>query len=84
MSTPRMSTSVGLPLPDYFTLGTSNVKFSETVKVGVALDRQMAMNTQVVNLIRTANQRVSSICHYISAEATRTLVSSFVLSRLDY
>ena len=45
------------------------------------------MTAHVVNLIRTANfelRRINAIWHYLSVQATQTLVSAFVLSRLDY
>ena len=47
----------------------------------------LTMTAHVVNQIRTANfelRRIDSIRHYLSVEATKTLVSAFVLSRLDY
>ena len=43
--------------------------------------------THVSNLVRSANfelRRNSSIRHLLSTDATKTLVSAFVLSRLDY
>ena len=45
------------------------------------------MKTHVSNLARSANfelRRIRSIRHILSTEATKTLVSAFVLSRLDY
>ena len=45
------------------------------------------MKTHVSNLICSANfelRRISSIRHLLSTDATKTLVSEFVLSRLDY
>ena len=45
------------------------------------------MKTHVSNLVRSANfelRRFSSIRHLLSTDATKTLLSSFVLSRLDY
>ena len=47
----------------------------------------LTMTAHVVNLIRTANfelRRNNFIPHYLSVQATKTLVSAFVLSRLDY
>ena len=44
-------------------------------------------DTHVSNLVRSANfelRRISSIRHLLSTDATKTLVSAFVLSRLDY
>ena len=45
------------------------------------------MKTHVSNLVRSANfefRRVSSIRRLLSTDAKKTLVSAFVLSRLDY
>ena len=45
------------------------------------------MKTHVSNLVRSANfelRRISSVRHLLSTDATKTLVSAFVLSRLDY
>ena len=47
----------------------------------------LTITALVVNLIRTANfelRRINSIRHYLSVQATKTLVSAFVLSRLDF
>ena len=45
------------------------------------------MKTHVSNLVRSVNfelPRINSIRHLLSTDATKTLVSAFVLSRLDY
>ena len=47
----------------------------------------LTMAAHVVNLIRTADFelcRISSVRHYLSVPATKTLLSVFVLSRLGY
>ena len=47
----------------------------------------LTLTAHVVNLIRTANfelRRINSTRHYLSVQALKTLVSAFVLSRLDY
>ena len=47
----------------------------------------LTTTAHVLNLIRTTNfelRRINSIRHYLSVQATKTLVSAFVLSRLDY
>ncbi len=86
ISAPRISNSI--PLPDSLTVGNSTVRFSQSAKyLGVTLDMHLTMTAHVVNLIRTANfelRRINSIRHYLSVQATKTLVSAFVLSRLDY
>ena len=60
---------------------------SDSVKnLGVALDCHLTVKTHVSNL-RSANfelRRISSIRHLLSTDATKTLVSAFGLSRLDY
>ena len=55
--------------------------------LGVSFDCHLTMKTHVSNLVRSANfelRRISSISHLLSTDATKTLVSAFVLSRLDY
>ena len=47
----------------------------------------LTMTAHIVNLIRTTAFelfRINSIRHYFSVQATKTLVSAFVLSRLNY
>ena len=47
----------------------------------------LTLAAHVVSLIRTADFglcRISSVCHYLSVPATKTLLSAFILSRLDY
>ena len=86
ISAPRISNSI--PLPDSLTVGNSTDRFSQSSKyLGVTHDMHLTMTAHVVNLIRTANFEmccINSIRHYLSVQATKTLVSAFVLSRLDY
>ena len=86
ISAPWISNSI--PLLDSLTVGNSTVRFSQSAKyLGVTLDMRLTMCANVVNRIRTANfelRRIISIRHYLSVQATKTLVSAFVLSRLDY
>ncbi|KAK7102244.1 hypothetical protein V1264_020489 [Littorina saxatilis] len=85
-SSPRMSTSI--QLPESITIGNAVVPFSVLVKnLGVTLDSHLTMNAQVQNITRAVNfelRRIGSIRHYLSKEAALTLVSAFILSRLDY
>ena len=75
-------------LPDSRLVGNSTVCFSQSAKyLGGTFDMHLIMTAHVVNLIRTANfelRRINSISRYLSVQATKTLVSAFVLSRLDY
>ena len=86
ISTSRMSTA--LSIPDSFDIGNASVPFSDTVKnLGVTLDCHLSLKTHVLNLVRTANfelRRIGSIRSLLTTEATATLVSAFILSRLDY
>ena len=55
--------------------------------LGVTFDCHVTMKTHVSNLVRSANfelRRISSIRHLQSTDPTKTLVSAFVRSRLDY
>ena len=86
ISAPRISNSI--PRPDSFTVGNSTVRFSQSARyLGVTLDVHLTMTAHVVKLIRIANfelSRINSTQHYLSVQATKTLFSAFVLSRLDY
>ena len=82
----RMSTA--LSIPESVDIGNASVPFSDTVKnLGVTLDCHLSLKTHVLNVVRTANfelRRISSIRRLLTTEATATLVSAFILSRLDY
>ena len=86
ISSSRMSTA--LSIPDSFDIGNASVPFSDTVKnLGVTLYCHLSLKTHVINLVRTANfelRRIDSICSLLTTKATATLVSAFILSRLDY
>ena len=80
--------SVSESLPSCINVDGSIVKFSESVKsLGVTLDSTLSMKTHVLNICRLAYfelRRISSVRRLLTVEATKTLVCSFVLSRLDY
>ena len=86
ISSNRMPTAHSIP--DSFDIGNASVPYSDTVKnLGVTLDSHLSLNTHVLNLVRTANferRRISSIRRLLTTEATATLVSAFIISRLDY
>ena len=86
ISSSRMSTA--LSIPDSFDICNASVPFSDTVKnLGVTLDCHLSLKPHVINLVRTANfelRRIGSIRSLLTTEATITLVSAFILSRLDY
>ena len=80
--------STALSILDSFDIGNASVPFSDTVKnLGVTLYCHLSLKTHVLNLVRTANfelRRIGSIRSLLTTEATATLVSAFILSRLDY
>ena len=88
VSSGRKSRSLSLSFPDFITVGCSSVPLSDAVKnLGVTFDCHLTMKTHVSNLIRSAKfelRRISSVRHLLSTDATETLVSAFVLSRLDH
>ena len=78
----------GIDLPSSVRVGQSDISFSITARnLGVIFDSELALKKQVNKLCQLAYleiRRIGPIRQYLSAEATRTLVSSLVLSRLDY
>ena len=78
----------GIDLPSSLCVGHSDIPFSNTTRnLGVIFDSQLALKKQVNKLCQIAYleiRRIGSIRHYLSSEATKTLASSLVLSRLDY
>ena len=84
----RKSRSLSFSFPDFITVGCASVPVSDSVKnLGVTLDCHLTMKTHVSDLVCSANfelRRISSIRHFLSLDATKTLFSAFVLSRLDY
>ena len=55
--------------------------------LGSTLDWHLIMNAHVSNIIRTCYFELhcfASICRFLTDTATNTLVSAFVLSKIDY
>ena len=86
VASPRMFSTVSLP--DSLILGFSNVSVSKSARnLGIVLDSNLSMKDHVSSVIRSINfelRRISSIRAYLTTKATKTLISAFVLSRLDY
>ena len=78
----------GIDLPSSLCVGHSDIPFSNaTHNLGVIFDGQLALKEQMNKLCQLAyleSRRTGSIQHYLSSEATKTLVCSLVLSRFDY
>ena len=73
---------------DSITLGSHNIPFSDSAKnLGFILDSNLSMKKHVINICQTAYfelKRISSIRRFLTKDATKTLVTSCILSRLDY
>ena len=70
------------------TIGTDIIQPSETIKIlGVTLDSQMNMQKDIAGTCRSVYmhiRKVNSIRRYLTKDATKLLINSTVLSRLDY
>ena len=75
-------------LPTSITIGNAQIPFKHSVKnLGLTLDCHLTMNAHVSNIARTCYyelRRLASIRRFLTRTATATLVSAFVLSRIDY
>ena len=77
-----------VPLPDSITLGSQNTPFSDSSRnLGFILDSKLSMKKHVIQISQTAyfeHKRISSLRRFLTEDATKTLVTSYILSRLDY
>ena len=75
-------------LPTLITIGNARIPFKQSVKnLGFTLDCHLTMNAHISNIARTCYfelRRLASIHRFLTSTATATLVSAFVLSRIDY
>ena len=75
-------------LPTSITIGNAQIPFKQSVKkLGLTLDCHRTMNAHVSNIARTCYfelRRLASIRRFLTSTTTATLVSAFVLSRIDY
>ena len=69
-------------------IGNAQIPFKQSVKnLGFTLVCHLTMNAHVSNIARTCYfelRRLESIRGFLTSTATATLVSAFVLSRIDY
>ena len=83
-----ISSAPGIYLPSSVHVGQSDTSFSSAVcNLGVIFDSELALKEQVNNLCQLTYleiRRIGSVRQYLSVEATKTLVSSLVLSGLGY
>ena len=70
------------------TVGSQNIPFSDSSRnLRFILDSKLSMKKEVIKICQTAYfelNRISSIRRFLTEDATKTLVTSYVLSRLDY
>ena len=75
-------------LPTSNTIGNAQIPFKQSVKnLGLTLDCHLTKNAHVSNIARTCYfelRRLLSIRRFLTSTATASLVSAFVLSRIDY
>ena len=75
-------------LPTSISIGNAQIPFKQSVKnLGFTLDCHLTMNAHVSNIARTCYfelRRLAYIRRFLTSTATATLVSAFVLSRIDY
>ena len=75
-------------LPTSINKENSQIPFKQFVKnMGFTLDCHLTRNAHVTNIARTSYfelRRVASNRRFLTSTATATLVSAFVLSRIDY
>ena len=69
-------------------LNVISIHLSSTVRnLGVTLDQNLSFQQHVSRTCQICYsdlRRINSICHYLSQDALKTLISAFVLSRIDY
>ena len=75
-------------LPTSVTIGDAQIPFKKSVRnFGFTLDCHRTMNAHVSNIARTCYfelRRLASIRIFLTSTATATILSAFVLSRIDY
>ena len=82
------SKPAAISLPDSITLGCRNIPFSYSARnLGFILDSELSMKKHVIKICQTAYfelKHISSICRFLTEDAAQTLVTSYILSWLDY
>ncbi|KAK7092477.1 hypothetical protein V1264_008215 [Littorina saxatilis] len=85
-STPTHAKSIS-ELPQAISLNNIDIKFSDTSRdLGVFFDKDLSMKQHVVQTCKAARmeiRRIGSIRQYLTEDATKRLVCSGILSRLD-
>ena len=75
-------------LPTSITIGNAQIPFKQSVKnLGFTLDCHLTMNAHVTNIARICYFELCRLAYtrrFLTSTAAATLVSAFVLSRIDY
>ena len=75
-------------LPTSLTIGNAQIPFKHSLKyLDITLDCHLTMNAHVSNIARICYflmRRLASIRRFQTSTTTATLVSAFVMSRIDY
>ena len=72
----------------FLRVGGDEIRFQNSVRdLGVQIDSELSMNNHISHVCRTANfelGKIASVRNFLTFQATVQLVSSLILSRLDY
>ena len=83
-----ISGKITTDFPRVICIGQNNIVFSHSVRnLGVMFDDKLSLSDQVTKVCQRAYlelRKIGHIRHYLTLHATKTLVSSLVLSHLDY
>ena len=85
ISSPRLDVSA---FPDSVTIVDHVIRYSDSARnLGVMFDCNLSMNDHVNKVCQTCYfeiKNIAAIRHVLTFDATKRLITSFVLSRLDY
>ena len=74
--------------PSTIIVGQSNIQFSKQAKnLGFTITNTLEVEKHISNVCRSCNnelRKISSIRHLLTLDATKTLVCTLILSKLDY
>ena len=75
-------------VPSYVTIGNSEISFSPNAKnLGVTVSDTLSLEKHINNVCCSAFaelRRIANIRRYLTYEATKTLVTALVISKIDY
>ena len=81
-------TNMSHVLPSSLHINGTPIEFSKSLRnLGIIFDNSFSLHHHIMNTCRAAYielRRISSIRHFLSVDATKTLMCSLMLSKLDY